>query len=100
MRRAKPEWDPGFQAALVNIGLNMKAFRKDKGLTQKELGDLAELDLHSISRFEKARIKPDLQSLSMIASALGRELADFFEPAVRDEEHQSVTVPNRKAAPT
>ena len=102
MRRAKPEWDSIFQEALVNIGLNMKTFRKDKGLTQKELGDLVELDLHSISRFEKARIKPDLQSLTMIASALGRDLADFFQPAAQGVTHQTVTngtASNRKAAP-
>jgi transcriptional regulator with XRE-family HTH domain len=77
------EWKAEFKADLKNIGLNIKAFRTAKNLTQEDLGDLVNLTKVSISRLENGSQKPDLQRLSLMASVLDKELKDFFQPAAQ-----------------
>ena len=52
------------------IGENIKYFRKEKGLTQKELGDLTGMADSAIRRYESGSIIPKEPNLIKIANAL------------------------------
>jgi transcriptional regulator with XRE-family HTH domain len=53
------------------IGENIKYFRKEKGLTQKQLGDLSGMADSAIRRYESGTIVPKDENLAKIAHALG-----------------------------
>ena len=50
---------------------SLKALRKQKGLTQKQLADIVAVDQRTISAWEKGICEPSFQALSM--------LCDIFE---------------------
>lgn len=52
------------------IGDNIKQFRKDKGLSQKELGKKIGLSQQMIAQYESNKREPKLQTLIKIATAL------------------------------
>lgn len=53
-----------------DIGANIKKIRLEKGLTQKELGDLCGMADSAIRRYESGRGNPTNKTLLRIASAL------------------------------
>lgn len=53
------------------IGENIKYFRKQKGLTQKELGEKAGMADSAVRRYESGRFIPKDENLSKIAAVLG-----------------------------
>lgn len=55
----------------MNIGENIKRFRKEKGLTQKELGERLNMTQSAIGQFENNTTSPKLETVEKIASALG-----------------------------
>ena len=55
---------------------NLKKYRKDKGLTQKELADCVGLNVISIVRYELGHTTPSVD--------LARKIADFFEVKIED----------------
>ena len=55
----------------INFAENLKALRKQKGLTQKQLADIVAVDQRTISAWEKGVCEPSFQVLSM--------LCDIFE---------------------
>jgi transcriptional regulator with XRE-family HTH domain len=66
----------------------IKELRKARGLTQKELGDLAGLDHSFISRAERGESELSAASLMAIAAALGvdmNEIAGTIRTASRLE---------------
>ena len=50
---------------------NIKKYRKERGLTQNELGEMVDLTGVAIMRYEKAQREPKLETIEAIASALG-----------------------------
>ena len=52
------------------IGDNIKQFRKDKGLSQKELGKKIGVSQQMIAQYESNKREPKLQTLVKIATAL------------------------------
>lgn len=58
------------------IGDNIKQFRKDKGLSQKELGKKIGLSQQMIAQYESNKREPKLQTLIKIATAL--EIPIFY----------------------
>lgn len=48
--------------------------RKEKGLTQKELGKLCGLPQSSIARIERGTYSPSLETISKVLAALGKRL--------------------------
>lgn len=104
MKKGKSYCDEVFQTELSNIGANVKAFRKAKGIKQKDLAALVELEPASISRIEAGIQSPLLQSLSTIARALDKQLVDFFQPAAQGSGatgngHAAEPVPDAKETP-
>ncbi len=63
---------------LVLLGKNITKFRKQKGITSKELGFLCEMEKSNLIPIEKGRINTTALTLLKIAKALDVEVKDFF----------------------
>lgn len=55
----------------MSVGENIKALRKNKGLSQKQLADEVELSEITIRRYEKGINDPTTEVVNKIAEALG-----------------------------
>ena len=62
----------------MTIGENIKFFRKQKGLTQKELGKKINMSANSIQRYELGHRDPKSKILDNLAEALGVSRADLL----------------------
>ncbi len=62
----------------MNIGQKIKELRVQKGLTQEELADRAELSKGFISQLERDLTSPSITTLVDILQCLGSDLKDFF----------------------
>lgn len=52
------------------IGENIKKFRKEKGLTQKQLAEITGISLSAIEKYERGKLNPSLGKAKDIAQAL------------------------------
>lgn len=55
----------------MGVGDNIRLIRKERGLTQKQLGKLCGIAEPNIRKYENEKQKPKLETLEKIASALG-----------------------------
>lgn len=62
----------------MDIGSKIKGLRIQKGLTQEELADRAELSKGFISQVERDLTSPSIATLMDILQCLGTDLKDFF----------------------
>ena len=62
-----------------HIGEMIKTARLKAGLTQKELGERMGTSESAISKLEKRKTTPNLQTLERIAKALGTKLNVSFD---------------------
>lgn len=72
----------------MTVGERIKAIRKDRGLTQKELGDRLGLSSQSVAQWENNLRKPKFETTLKIANALGVDasvLAPTFDELLEDE---------------
>lgn len=53
------------------IADNLKTIRKDRGMTQQQLAERSQTDVMQISRIERGKSQPSLDSLKRLAVALG-----------------------------
>ena len=67
------------QKQLKNLGLKLKKFRTEKGLTLKELGYIIDKEPQSISRVEMGDINPTYLYLLDVCKGLEIEISDLFE---------------------
>ena len=65
--------DPSLQ-----LGRRLKALRKARGLTLRELADASSLSMNTISLIERRKISPTVATLHKLATALGIMTADFL----------------------
>ena len=65
----------------MTIGENIKRIRKEKKLTQKELGDLCQPRINeaNIRKYENNKQNPKIETIDRIASALGVHIIDIME---------------------
>ncbi|MBX2966603.1 MAG: helix-turn-helix transcriptional regulator [Cyclobacteriaceae bacterium] len=61
----------GFQAT---IGKDIRERRKELGITQSALAELAEVNVNTIMRLERGLTNPTLEVLVRIGEALGMEV--------------------------
>jgi len=61
----------------MNIGIVIKEVRKQKGLTQIELSEHANLSERTIQRIEKNEVEPTLYSLKSVGDILGIDLLEI-----------------------
>ncbi|WP_076407554.1 cupin domain-containing protein [Shewanella sp. UCD-KL12] len=62
----------------MDIGASLKAVRKVKGLSQRELAKRAGVTNSTISMIEKNSVSPSVSSLKKVLSGLPMSLVDFF----------------------
>ncbi|MBK5253683.1 MAG: helix-turn-helix domain-containing protein [Peptostreptococcaceae bacterium] len=62
----------------MKIGNRIKEIRTERGLTQEELADRAELSKGFISQIERDLTSPSIATLEDILMCLGIEINDFF----------------------
>ena len=61
------------------IGDNIKKLREQKGLSQKELAGMIEVNPAQYGRVENSKVEPTLKTLLKIADALGVSLDDLVK---------------------
>ncbi len=62
----------------MSIGKNIARFRREKSLTQAELGNLLGVSNQSVSKWEQEVTMPDVMLLPMIADAFECSIDDLF----------------------
>lgn len=55
---------------IIDTGKRIRALRKDRGLNQDQLAELANLNRVTIAKYESGRVEPGAQALARIADAL------------------------------
>lgn len=63
----------------MTVGENIKRIRKDKGLTQKKLGELCGINEANIRKYELGKANPKIETVDKIASALGVNIIQIME---------------------
>jgi len=69
--------------ARLAAALQVRWARHERGLSQRELGDLASVRQQQINKLEDPDQNPTLETLEKVARALGVELDVGFEPVQR-----------------
>ena len=59
----------------MNLGENIKKYRKQKGLTQKELASKVGVAASTITKYEKGDLEPSLDTIKKIANVLDVPMA-------------------------
>jgi len=67
------------KAYLINIGKNITKYRKKRGYSSQELGDLIDMEKSNLIPIEKGRINTTALTLLKIANALDIEVQDLFD---------------------
>lgn len=83
----------------------LRRIRKERGLSQQRLAELANVDKVTIVHIEGGKVSPKVETLEKLAEALGVELGDFFPKAQMElpldfdpEEVESIPELKRAAA--
>lgn len=63
---------------LIEFGKNLKRLREQKGFSQEELANLAEVSLPQITRIERGVINPTICTIKSLAEGLGVEMSVMF----------------------
>ena len=63
---------------LVTIGSNIAKYRKLKNYTQKELGDILDVNYKTISKWENGNVAPDITLLKSLADVLGISVEELL----------------------
>lgn len=71
----------------MTVGENIKRIRKEKGLTQKQLGGLCKprISESTIRKYELGILNPKIETIDRIASALGVSIIEIAEHFTFDE---------------
>ena len=64
---------------LIRLGKNIVKVRNERGIKQKELSDILDIDDGSLRRIESGRTNPTTMTLYNIAFALEIKLKDLFD---------------------
>ena len=85
-------------AARAAIAANIRRLREERGLSQQQLAEIADVSTIYLAALEQARptANPTLRVLVAVASALGCQLGDLTAPAAL--ERRSVGRPPRLSA--
>lgn len=64
---------------LIEFGKNLKMLREQKGFSQEELANLAEVSLPQITRIERGVINPTICTIKSLATGLDVEIYTLFQ---------------------
>ena len=83
----------------IDIGKKVEKFRKEKGLSSRELASLAEITPSMLSQIERGLANPSIQTLKVLARALEVPTFSFFleetptaDLVVRSNERKQMVV--------
>ena len=79
-----------------NIGLNIKKYRKEKGLTQTELADKLGKTLRTVQKYESGEILPSINNVYEIAEALEVFSNDIIEGVAKGFNFFDVDIEDKK----
>ena len=74
------------------IGERIRNFRKEKGLSQEELADIANLHATYIGQLERGEKNATLESIEKVANALEISLEDLFRSIHPNPDYQTYTL--------
>ncbi len=63
----------------VRFGHRLRELRRERGLSQSELAERAQVTPEFVSRLERSRVGPSLPAISRLARALGVAPRELFE---------------------
>ena len=69
----------------MSIGKNIAKFRKMKGFTQAELGELLDVSNQAVSKWESEMTMPDIMLLPELASVLGVSMEMLYDTSPADD---------------
>ena len=62
----------------ITISEKIRHYRRERGLTQKDLGEILGVSPQAISKWERCECYPDITFLPEIAKLLSCDINDFF----------------------
>ncbi|MFL7863844.1 helix-turn-helix domain-containing protein [Vibrio cincinnatiensis] len=62
----------------IKFGANLRAMRKDKGLSQDRLANAADIDRSYVGRIERGEVNITLEKAYQLASILGCDVRDLL----------------------
>lgn len=74
----------------MSIGKNIAFLRKEKGMTQTELGDLLGVSNQAVSKWESEMTSPDITLLPDIARVLDVSLDGLYSIEKKDEQAEGI----------
>ncbi|MEI8608588.1 helix-turn-helix domain-containing protein [Enterovibrio sp. Hal110] len=74
----------------MDIGANLKAIRKSRGLSQRELAKRAGVTNSTISMIEKNSVSPSVSSLKKVLSGIPMSLVEFFSADIAEADTSPV----------
>lgn len=75
----------------MDLGNNIKKYRKEAGLTQKELAEILDVAVGTIQQYELNKRQPRLEMINRIAGALGIGIRRLYPDFQMDEWKQTET---------
>lgn len=73
----------------MTVGQNIRAIRKERGLTQKQLGDLCGIQEANIRKYELDKANPKIETIERIARALDVPIIRIKEDLTWAEHQQT-----------
>ena len=67
---------------LKELGLKLKAARKEKGLTQQELADISHVSTKQIANIERGKMNPSYLILKALAKVVPLSLDSLLAPEI------------------
>lgn len=80
----------------MTVGENIRHIRKERGLTQKKLGELCKIAEPTIRRYEAGTLNPKLTTVEKIASALGVTAFDLMGAEYWDKKYPDLAKDNKE----
>jgi transcriptional regulator with XRE-family HTH domain len=74
----------------MTVNENIKRIRKERGLTQKKLGELCGIAEPTIRRYEAGTLNPKIETVEKLASALGITAVDLMGVEYWDKKYPSI----------
>ncbi|MEY8331390.1 helix-turn-helix transcriptional regulator [Lachnospiraceae bacterium 48-33] len=72
----------------MTVGEKIKKYRKEKGLTQKKLGELCGINEANIRKYELGKANPKIETIEKIANALNVQIIDIVPQLLTSPEYR------------
>lgn len=84
----------------MDLGKNIQKYRKEAGLTQKELAEILNIAVGTVQQYELGKRQPRLEMINRIAAALGIGVRRLYPEFTMDEWRQTETYKDAHLANT